>query len=313
MIKNDVKVDLQPSSVSVEAASKKSKRQLKKLAAGNTMTKKVMGKEVTFKLVEIKHKDIDRITMVWLDNERDQELLDAHAIEHLIPSFEEHEQQVPAIGREQFGIFEIADGSSRRCAAKITKKSYYAWIGDLSDEQMTYLSEIGNTYKETSAYEKGRKYKRFLKNASQREVAERIGLDRKAMMRYVKTANLPRSFIRSFKSPNDVTARQGEKLHDLYSKLDEARQADVTELCEEWASEKGTYSKEDLIELFTDECVGIKLKPAAAEVTELAMGATLKVKNGKATFNIPSVSDSSLEKIEAFISKTLSEDAVNNC
>jgi len=317
-IKNDVEVELTPSSVSVEAAGKKNKRQLKKLeakaaAADNTMTQKVLGKEVTFKLIEIKPKDIQRCSMVWMENERDQELLDEHALAHLIPSFEENGQQEPAKGRELCGIFEIADGSSRRAAAIITRQPYFAWIGDLTDKQMTYLSEIGNTYKETSAYEKGKKYTRLLTQATQEEVSNAIKLTRKAMMRCVKTASLPKSFIRCLSSPNELSARRGEALFALYNKPSTPKD-EVIDFFDSWVrNEKGTLGTEELITLFESEC-GLNKKIVNVEKPkELAMGATVKVKNGKATFNIPKVSEISLEKIEAFISKTLSEEALKNC
>lgn len=317
-MKNDVNVDVKPTSVSVQAAGKHNKRQLKKLhekaASGSTMTQKVLGKDVTFKLVEVRPNDIDRRTMVWMENERDQELLDEHSLAHLIPSFEENGQQEPAKGRELCGIFEIADGSSRRGTAIITKKPYFAWIGDLTDEQMTYLSDIGNTYKGTSAYEKGKKYKRLLKQATQEEVANAVKLTRKAMMRNVKTASLPKSFIRCLSSPNELSARRGEALFTTYSKIDEQQQDEVIEFFKTWVTtEKGSLGTEDIIELFVDKCGITKKVAEVVEPKELAMGATVKVKNGNATFNVPKVSDDSLAKIEAFISKTLSEEAVNNC
>jgi len=316
-IKNDVEVELAPSSVSVEAAGKKNKRQLKKLeakaAAGSTMTQKVLGEDVTFKLVEVKPKDIDRRTMVWMENERDQDLLDEHALAHLIPSFEENGQQEPAKGRELCGIFEIADGSSRRGTAIITKKPYFAWIGDLTDEQMTYLSDIGNTYKDTSAYEKGKKYTRLLKQANQEEVSKSIKLSRKAMMRYVKTALLPKEFIRCLSSPNELSARRGETLLTIYNKPATPKD-EVIAFFDFWADNyKGTLGTEELITLFEDKCGVTKKTVEVIEPKGLAMGATVKVKNGNATFNVPKVSDDSLAKIEAFISKTLSEEAVNNC
>ena len=316
-IKNDVEVELAPSSVSVEAAGKKNKRQLEKLgakaAAGSTLTQKVLGKEVTFKLVEVKPKDIERQTMVWMENERDQELLDEHSLAHLIPSFEENGQQEPAKGRELCGIFEIADGSSRRGTAIITKKPYYAWIGDLTDEQMTYLSEIGNTYKDTSAYEKGKKYTRLLNKATQEEVSNAVGISRKAMMRCVKTASLPKSFVRSFSSPNELSARRGEALFTIYNKPSTPKD-EVDEFFDYWVtSEKGSLNTEELIALFENECGVTKKIVEVEKPRELAMGATVKIKNGNATFNVPKVSESSLEQIEAFISKTLSEEALKNC
>lgn len=313
-MKSDVQVELAPSSVSVQVAGKQNKRQLKKLTSGSTMTRKVLGVDVLFRLVEVKPKNIERGTLVWMENERDQALLDKHSVAHLIPSFEEGGQQNPAIGREICGIFEIADGSSRRCAAIVTVRSFFAWIGELNDEQMTYLSEIGNNYKATSPYEKGLRYQRLLKSATQEDVSAAIRVTRKAMMRCVNTACLPKTFIRNLSSPNVLSARRGDALFKNYNKIDEQQKNEVIEFFDNWPiSEKGALSTEELIELFEEKCGLINEEPELIKPKELAMGATVKIKNGNATFNVPKVSETSLAAIEAFIAKTLSEEALNNC
>lgn len=317
-IKNDVEVAVTPSSVSVQAAGKRNKKTLQKLeekaAAGSTMTHKVMGKEVVFRLVEVPASKIEMSTMVWLANERAQELLDAHAVSDLLESFKEQGQQVPAFGRNVCGQIEIADGSRRRYTALETKKPFYVWVGDLSSEQMEYLSEIGNQYKETSAYEKGLKYKKLLKNATQEEVSEAVGVTRKAMMRCVQAAQLPLAFIRSFTSPNELSARKGEALYKVYKNLTEEKQGEIVNFCDSWLiPEKGKHSTEAIIELFITKCGATNEKPEVVKPRELAMGATVALKNGNATINIPKVSDNSLKAIEDFISQTLSKEAVDNC
>lgn len=317
-MKNDVEVDVTPSSVSVQAAGKRHKKTLQKLeekaAAGSTMTHKVMGKEVVFKLVEVPASKIEMSTMVWLANERAQELLDAHAVSDLLESFRDQGQQVPAFGRDICGQIEIADGSRRRHTALETKKPFYVWVGDLSPEQMEYLSEIGNQYKETSAYEKGLKYKKLLKNATQEEVSEAVGVTRKAMMRCVQTAQLPQAFIRSFTSPNELSARKGEALYKLYKTLNEEQQLEIINFCESWlVPEKGKHTTDEIINHFITKCGATGEKPEAIKHRELAMGATVALKNGSATINIPKVSDDSLKAIEKFISQTLSKEALDNC
>ncbi|MBE4287238.1 protein SopB, partial [Vibrio parahaemolyticus] len=71
---------------------------------GSTMTKKVMGQEVTFTLQAIKANKIEQSTMVWLSNERDQELLDEYSLGHMLDSYKEYGQENPAIGRVECGI-----------------------------------------------------------------------------------------------------------------------------------------------------------------------------------------------------------------
>lgn len=316
-MKNDVEVDVTPRSVSVQAAGQRHKKTLQKLeekaAAGSTMTHKVMGKEVVFKLVEVPASKIEMSTMVWLANERAQELLDAHAVSDLLESFRDQGQQVPAFGRDVCGQIEIADGSRRRHTALETKQPFYVWVGDLSPEQMEYLSEIGNQYKETSAYEKGRKYEKLLKNATQEEVSEAVGVTRKAMMRCVQTAQLPQAFIRSFTSPNELSARKGEALYKLYKPLNEEQQLEIINFCESWLiPEKGKHTTDELVDLFTTKCVGTKTETTKPEPKTLTGSATVMVKNGNARFDIKKVSPQSLKAIEEAITKILDQEALDN-
>jgi ParB family chromosome partitioning protein len=316
-MKNDVEVDVTPRSVSVQAAGQRHKKTLQKLeekaATGSTMTHKVMGKEVVFKLVEVPANKIEMSTMVWLANERAQELLDAHAVSDLLESFRDQGQQVPAFGRDVCGQIEIADGSRRRHTALETKQPFYVWVGDLSPEQMEYLSEIGNQYKETSAYEKGLKYEKLLKNATQEEVSEAVGVTRKAMMRCVQTAQLPQAFIRSFTSPNELSARKGEALHKLYKPLNEEQQLEIINFCESWLiPEKGKHTTDELVDLFTTKCVGTKTETTKSEPKTLTGNATVMVKNGNARFDIKKVSPQSLKAIEEAITKILDQEALDN-
>lgn len=316
-MKNDVEVDVTPRSVSVQAAGQRHKKTLQKLedkaAAGSTMTHKVMGKEVVFKLVEVPANKIEMSTMVWLANERAQELLDAHAVSDLLESFRDQGQQVPAFGRDVCGQIEIADGSRRRHTALETKQPFYVWVGDLSPEQMEYLSEIGNQYKETSAYEKGLKYEKLLKNATQEEVSEAVGVTRKAMMRCVQTAQLPQAFIRSFTSPNELSARKGEALYKLYKPLNEEQQLEIINFCESWLiPEKGKHTTDELVDLFTTKCVGTKTETTKPEPKTLTGNATVMVKNGNARFDIKKVSPQSLKAIEEAITKILDQEALDN-
>ena len=318
-MKNDVDVETQNSSVSVQAAGKSKKKQLQKLeaqaASGSTMTHKVMGKEVKFKLVEVPADKIERSTMVYLGNERNQFLLDAHAVSDLMETFREQGQQVPAFGRDVCGQIEIADGSRRRFTALETKKPFYVWVGDLDEKQMQFLSDVGNQYKDTSAWEKGLRYERMIKiAASQEAVAEIVGKSRKTIMRCVNTAQLPKAFIQSFTSPNELSARKGDSLYKLYKDLDEQKKEEIINFCNSWlVNNKGKHTTEEIISLFITKCDAKIEKQEEMPPRELAMGTTVKLKNGNATINIPNISDESLSLIEKFIDETLSKEALDKC
>lgn len=320
-MKNDLDVEIKESSVSTARIRGKREKSApvkvsEKLAekVGSTMTRKVMGQEVTFTLEAIPAKKIEQTTMVWLSNERDQELLDQYSLEHMVDTYKQYGQENPAIGRVECGITQVADGSCRRFLSKFLKQDYYIWVGELTDEQMDYLTDVGNQYRAPSAYENGQKALRYLKQGkTQEEAAKLVGKDRRVMMRDVKTAKLPKAFIKAFKSPCDLRARKGAVLFDMYSKLNEQQQEEVATFFEQSFSDKSKNTTEELINAFITKCGESIEKPKPAKPRELAMGATILVKNGKATINIPKASEEALQKVEDFISKTLSQDALDNC
>ncbi|WP_116440184.1 ParB/RepB/Spo0J family partition protein, partial [Klebsiella pneumoniae] len=140
-----------PTSGSVSPMVGDLQRQLSSIS-GNSITLPVLGRNVSFKLETIPANKVEMATMVWLGNERDQELLDEAALADLVPSFLTSGQQNPAFARRTSGIIEVADGSRRRKTAIITGCDYRVLVGDLDDEQMQWLSQVGNDYRPTSAY-----------------------------------------------------------------------------------------------------------------------------------------------------------------
>ncbi|MCP6226289.1 chromosome partitioning protein ParB, partial [Klebsiella pneumoniae] len=83
--------------------------------------------------------------------------------------------------------------------------------GDLDDEQMQWLSQIGNDYRPTSACERGKKYQRRLKDfdGSVKALAEAEGVDRNIITRCINTAGLPKDIIAIFQHPGELSARAG--------------------------------------------------------------------------------------------------------
>ncbi|SDI11259.1 chromosome partitioning protein, ParB family [Vibrio xiamenensis] len=318
-MKNDLNVEVETSSISVQRVKKQGEKSLvakssEKLEkqVGSTLTKPVMGQEVVFTLQKIPAKKVEQSTMVWLGNERDQELLDEFAIADILETYKDFGQEMPAFGRNECGIVQVADGSRRRFTSIFTRSDFYIWVGELSEEQMDYLTDVGNQYKPTSAYEQGMRALRHLNaGKGQEEVAKMVGKARRAMMREVNTAKLPRSFIRALPTPNDLSARKGEALFKLYDKLDEHIKEVLNHFFDTWCSEKGKYDTDKLVEMFVIKCG--KKTPEPVAPRELAMGTTVKLKNGNATINIPKVSDESLKLIEAFIDQTLSKEALDKC
>ncbi|KKZ18126.1 hypothetical protein AAY84_12310 [Serratia marcescens] len=187
--------------------------------SGDTVTLQINGRDVTLKMRVIPGEKTGQATMVYAGNERDQELLTESALADLIPTFKEAGQQFPAIGRMVNGIVEVADGSRRRATAILTKQPFKILIGELSNDDMAWLTKLGNDYQPTSAYERGKRYARLLKYEYDNNIsalAKSEGVDRKIITRNIKVATLPIEVLKAFPAPHDLSARSGENLAALY-------------------------------------------------------------------------------------------------
>lgn len=191
------------------------------LAKGNSITIPVCGREVKFTLKVIPGYLVEKNTKVWDGNERDQDLLTEESLDDLIPSFLISGQQNPAYGRELGEYVEIADGSRRRKTAILTSCDYRVLVGDLDDEQMNALCNLGNNYRPTSAYERGIRYKKRLESMFSGNIsalAEAEHISRKIITRCINTAALPRDLIALFSQPGELSARAGDELSKIYSR-----------------------------------------------------------------------------------------------
>jgi len=94
-------------------------------------------------------------------------------------------------------------------------------VGDLDDEQMEALSRLGNDYRPTSAYERGKRYAYRLEhefggNISSLSDAENIS--RKIITRCINTARLPKTvgelLFKLFTGKEKQLLQQAEVLHN---------------------------------------------------------------------------------------------------
>lgn len=271
-------------------------RRAANVAPGNTITLSVLGRDVKLTCQKIDAQQVERKTMVFADNIRLQELLDEDSLADILPTMENSGQQFPGIGREINGVIEVADGSRRRRAAILSKRDYIVLVGDLTDAEMTYLSETGNEHQKPSAYEIGLRYKRrlhreFCDNLT--HLADDIGLDRKTVRNYIETASIPIEIIRCFKSPNDVSARAGVKLYKLYQQYEDSMLMTAAEL----VKRKTELSTEEIFAKFE------AIQPIAEKPTERVFrpGVVAKYKNKSVTFSLKNVSDEIIQKIEKIL------------
>lgn len=268
---------------------------------GNTITLPVCGRDVTFRLETVAAEMVEKATMVWAGNERDQKLLTQAALEDLIPSFLSSGQQNPAFGRKISGIIEVADGSRRRQTAIITGSEYRILVGELDDEQMAWLSQVGNDYRPTSAYERGKRYARRLVNefgGNVSKLAEAENISRKIIMRCIKTAELPVEIMGLFSNPNELSARAGESLAKDYAESTEAMFAFAQHLAKRKRS--GEQFDTDYV---LDQLHAIAVKPAKPVVRERLFGAGIKAryKGDAVSFQLSNASEDLVKRIEALL------------
>lgn len=190
------------------------------MAKGNTITLPVCGRDVKFILETIPGPAVAEKSRVWTGNERDQDLLNEDSLDDLIPSFLLSGQQTPAFGRKTDGVIEVADGSRRRMTAILTSTEYRILVGDLNDEQMDALCKLGNDYRPTSAYERGKRYQQRLNNEFNGNISalsEAENISRKIISRCINTARLPKEVLSLFAHPGELSARAGESLYKSFT------------------------------------------------------------------------------------------------
>lgn len=186
---------------------------------GNSIMLPVCGRDVKFMLETVPAGKVESTTCVWSGNERVQDFLTEDALDDLIPSFLTGGQQNPAFGRQADDLIEVADGSRRRMTAIVTSSDYRILVGDLDDEQMHALCKLGNDYRPTSAFERGRRYALRLESDFHNNLsalAEAENISRKVISRCMNTAKLPQDVIALFSHPGELSARAGEQLHKLF-------------------------------------------------------------------------------------------------
>jgi len=273
-------------------------RESVKNMTGNTVTLDVRGQPVKFTLRTLPAEHVERKTMVWGQNERLQELLNETSLDDLLTTFRIDGQQFPAFGREVNGIIEIADGSRRRKAAIITQCEYRVLVGDLDDDQMSALSEVGNDYRPTSAYERGRRYQRLIEQVyggSLKSMSEREHIARRVVIRCVATAELPIDVIKLFSNPSELSARSGEELSKVYKANSEKMMERVAEL--QLFKDAGEDLETDVI-LKALKGVSEQKEKTAVTVRNFGSGITAKYKGDSVEFMLKGVSPELIKRIE---------------
>lgn len=277
------------------------------MARGNSIVIPVCGRDVKFTLETVPGNVVESTTRVWAGNERDQDLLTEESLDDLIPSFLLTGQQNPAFGRRVEEGIEVADGSRRRKTAILTASDYRILVGDLDDEQMDALCKLGNDYRPTSAYERGKRYATLLSsefggNISSLAAAENIS--RKIITRCINTAKLPKELIALFSHPGELSARAGDALQKSFSEKEDLLQEQIRQLAERKTAGV-IFEADEVIQALNNSLKAESVSSTAASTRqEIVKGATAIYKGNKVVFQLDRslLPEHVIEQIETLLS-----------
>lgn len=214
--------------------------QLSSIKAGTVDMPMPNGGTKPFKLVIIPAEQVEKKTMVSPLNERDQMLLTERALSDILPSVRQYGVSEPVMARDVNGVLEIAKGSRRRACAVHAGVDLPVLVGELTDEEVMALDRVSNYHLQPSPWERGRRYKKLVDRCGSLRKAEMYLADvgekvsRRDISRCIATYLLPVEVIAAFDCPNDLSARAGEDLGNLWA-------AGTDELREAWLALAGRF------------------------------------------------------------------------
>lgn len=219
--------------------------QLNSIKAGTVDMPMPNGGTKPFKLVVIPAEHVEKKTMVSPLNERDQHLLTERALSDILPSVRQYGVSEPVMARDVNGVLEIAKGSRRRACAVHAGVDLPVLVGELTDEEVMALDRVSNYHLQPSPWERGRRYKKLVDRCGSLRKAEMYLADvgekvsRRDISRCIATYLLPVEIIAAFDCPNDLSARAGEELGNLWA-------AGTDELREAWLALAGRFVAGDV-------------------------------------------------------------------
>lgn len=219
--------------------------QLSNIKAGTVDMPMPNGGTKPFKLVIVPAEQVKKKTMVSPLNERDQHLLTERALSDILPSVRQYGVSEPVMARDVNGVLEIAKGSRRRACAVHAGVDLPVLVGELTDEEVMALDRVSNYHLQPSPWERGRRYKKLVDRCGSLRKAEMYLADvgekvsRRDISRCIATYLLPVEIIAAFDCPNDLSARAGEELGNLWA-------AGTDELREAWVALAGRFVAGDV-------------------------------------------------------------------
>lgn len=246
----------------------------KALASGlNSIELTVAGnRKVIFEKVVIRHDHIMTKTVVPVENQRLQHLLNEVTCADILKTLATDGQQFPAIGQYlPDGTIETGDGSRRRWSCHFAQKDFviYATKDTLSREDIKYLSEVGNVHKRISLYERGAQFQSLLDNKVYEKDADLAlgeGVDKAIVSVALKAYALPRVFIDNLPSIDAFGRPAVNALSKLIAKADKKQRVAMEDAANakslhQWIDETGSRNANTLNGAYLESlnaCVPVK-------------------------------------------------------
>ena len=193
----------------------------------------------------------------WIQNARIQSLLTEENTQELRSLILNQGQLVPIVARpnkQDNNSYEVIYGTRRLYVCNKLGIKIKALVADIQDSDAILMMDSENSAREsTSAYEQGISYSKWIKEgffANQTELANRLGITREWVNKTIKMTSMPLIIIELFKSPSDLSVKEGLKLLNFYHSMDNTEKNILLEKCREIKG-KGLEYKEVLSHLYS--------------------------------------------------------------
>ncbi len=166
-------------------------------------------RSVRYELISVPYNEIELSTTVLESNARDQEFLNNETLSDILASLIKDGQQFPAIGQRINNKIVVIDGSRRRAACLIAKKTFLIYVTDedITEEEASFQSWVGNAHKQISIYEYGIKWKSMIDKGLYKDPKElALFLNKSDSIVYdaINALSIPKELLLTFPAASDL-------------------------------------------------------------------------------------------------------------
>lgn len=272
---------------------------------------------VSFELRRIPAKEVEKKTVVFAENAREQSFLNEHALADILVTLKERGQQYPAVGRmTKDGKIEVLDGSRRRKSCILAEQDFLIYVAENIDTQHAkFLSDVANAHKPLSLYEKGREMQAKLDSGEitdQKGLASLFQCSEALVSGALKAASLPLPLLQAYPNVTELGRPTIVKLHKQFFGLSDKAKQTILDKCQAdgafvWQrfSEMGeaqiTKQVSAEIENWIAELQGAP-KATATKAVDLVKGRASYTRKGQSlALNLKKVDDVLAQEILQFI------------